>query len=74
LKVKSKPSNALSGTPLRVHPTSDWWRSQGNVFKTTPEGSILIKSLDGVIVESQQTAQDQGLELCKKWVDENGGS
>jgi hypothetical protein len=26
-----------------------WWRSQGNVFTNTQEGSILIKQLEGVM-------------------------
>jgi hypothetical protein len=34
------------------------------------EGSILLKSLEGVIFESQRAAQDHGLELCKEWVDD----
>jgi hypothetical protein len=32
----------IVGHALRVHPTSsDWWRSQGNVFTDTAEGTIL---------------------------------
>ena len=61
----------IFGNALRVHPTlSDWWRSQGSVYSNAQEGSVLIKCLDGVIFESQRAAQDHGLELCKKWIDE----
>jgi hypothetical protein len=61
----------IVGYTVRVHPTSsDWWRSQGNVFTNTPEGSILVTSLEGVIFESQRAAQDHGLELYKEWVDQ----
>ena len=57
---------------LRLHPNSpDWWRSQGSVFTDSPQGSIHIKHLEGVIFESQQAAEAHGLGLCKKWVDEN---
>jgi hypothetical protein len=62
----------IFGKALRVHPTSsDRWRSQGSVYTNTQAGSVLIKSLDGVTFESQRAAQDHGLELCKKWIDEN---
>ena len=61
----------IFGIALRVHHTSsDRWRSQGSVYTNTQEGFILIERLDGVILESQRAAQDHGLELCKKWVDE----
>jgi hypothetical protein len=52
----------IVGHVLRVHPTSsDWWRSQGNVFTDTVEGTILATSLEGVIFESQRAAQDHGV-------------
>jgi hypothetical protein len=63
----------IVGHAVRVPPTSsNSWRSQGNVFTETAEaGPILVKSLEGVIFESQRAAQDHGLELCKEWVDGN---
>ena len=62
----------IFGNALRVDLTSsDRWRSRGSVYTNAKEGSVLIKSLDGsVIFESQRAAQDHGLELCKKWIDE----
>jgi hypothetical protein len=74
----------IFGYALRVDPTSsDRWRSRGSVYTgrsfgrharwstNAKDGSVLIKSLDGsVIFESQRAAQDHGLELCKKWIDE----
>jgi hypothetical protein len=61
----------IVGHAVKVHPTSSgWWRSQGNVSMAAAEGSILLKSLEGVIFESQRAAQDHGLELCKEWVDD----
>jgi len=50
---------------------ADWWRSSGSVFTDSPQGSIHIKRLEGVIFESQQAAEAHGLELCKKWIDKN---
>jgi hypothetical protein len=52
-------------------PPRQWWRSQGSVFTKSPEGSVHIKHLEGVIFESKQVAEAHGVELCKKWVDEN---
>ena len=61
----------IVGQAVGVHPTSSgWWRSQGNVFTGTAQGSILVTSLEGVIFESQRAAQNHGLELCKEWVDQ----
>jgi hypothetical protein len=58
---------------LRVHPRSpEWWRSQGSIFTNVPHGFIPIKHLDqGFIFESRKAAETHGLELSKKWVDEN---
>jgi hypothetical protein len=63
----------IVGKALRVHPTSpEWWRSQGGVFANKKQKYIHIKHLDaGFIFESKQAAESHGLELCKKWVDEN---
>ena len=63
----------IRGKAVRVHPTSsEWWRSQGSVFTGRLEGSIHLKHLDeGFIFESKKAAQAHGLELSKKWVDEN---
>jgi hypothetical protein len=63
----------IVGKALRVHPTSpEWWRSQGGVFANKQQEYIHIKHLDvGFIFESKQAAEAHGLELCKKWVDEN---
>ena len=59
----------IVGKALSVPP--EWWRSQGSVFTNSPEGSIYIQHLEGVIFESKQAAEARGLKLCKEWVDEN---
>jgi hypothetical protein len=62
----------ISGPAEMVHPNSPNWRSQGTVFKETPQGSIvLIKRLEGATFESKEAAKAHGLEISKKWVDEN---
>jgi hypothetical protein len=62
----------ILGGAVKIPPNSPaWWRSQGSVFTNTPEGAVLIKQLEGVIFESKQAAEAHGLELCKKWIDEN---
>jgi hypothetical protein len=63
----------IRGKAVRVHPKSpEWWRSQGSVFTARAEGSIQLKRLDeGFIFESKKIAEAHGLELCKKWVDQN---
>ena len=55
-----------------VHSNSPNWRSQGTVFKETPQGSIvLIKRLEGATFQTKEAAKAHGLEISKKWVDEN---
>jgi hypothetical protein len=62
----------IVGNALPVYPNSSgWWRSQGRVFTNAQDGSVLVKTLEGVIFESKKAAEAQGLELCKKWVEEN---
>jgi hypothetical protein len=59
----------IVGEALKLH--ADWWRSQGCVYTNSPEGTIHVKQLEGVIFESKKAAEAHGLELCKKWVNEN---
>jgi hypothetical protein len=55
-----------------IHPGSPDWRSQGIVFTNTREGSIMIQRLDGAVVfKSKCAAEEHGLKLGKKWIDEN---
>jgi hypothetical protein len=53
-----------------IHPGSPDWRSQGIVYTNAPEGSIMIKRLDGPVYQSQRAAEEHGVELGKKWIDE----
>jgi hypothetical protein len=61
------------GKAVRVNPNlpDDAWRSHGDVFVNSSNGSIHIKHLEGVIFGSKEAAEAHGLELCKKWLGEN---
>ena len=61
----------ISGKALVIHRNSPDWRSQGNVFTKTREGSLLVKRIEGSIFEAKQLAEAHGLALCKKWIDQN---
>jgi hypothetical protein len=62
----------ISGPAEMVHPNSQDWRSQGTVFNETPQGSIvLVKRLEGATFQTKEAAKAHGLEISKKWVDEN---
>jgi hypothetical protein len=62
----------IRGKAVRVNPNSqDGWRSHGDVFVNSSNGSIHIKHLEGVIFGSKEAAEAHGLELCKKWLGEN---
>ena len=54
-----------------IHPGSPDWRSQGIVFTNAPEGSIMVQRLEGAVYQSKEAAEKHGLELGKKWIDEN---
>ena len=52
-------------------PRSQDWRSEGEVFGRDRLGSFLmIQHLEGANFKNRQLAESDGLELCKKWIDE----
>jgi hypothetical protein len=60
------------GKAVRVNPNSaHGWRSHGDVFVNSSNGSIHIKHLEGVMFESKEAAEAHGLKLCKEWLNEN---
>jgi hypothetical protein len=71
--LKYKGYLVLRRAPV-IHPGSTDWRSQGIVFTNAPEGSVMIKRFDGPVYQSQRAAEKHGLELGKKWIDENPNS
>jgi len=62
----------IIGKAQVIHPGSPDWGSQGIVFTNTPQGSIMIQRLEGAVVfKSKRAAEEHGLKLGKKWIDEN---
>jgi hypothetical protein len=48
--------------------------SVGIVYKPTRMGSIVqVKRIEGRSFESKEEAERHGLELCKEWIDKQGG-
>jgi hypothetical protein len=52
---------------------ADAWRSLGVICAKTSRGSIIeIRHLEGItIFKTREAAEDNGLELCKNWLDKN---
>jgi len=60
----------IDGT-AHAMPRSQDWRSEGEVFGRDRLGSFLmIQHLEGANFQNRQLAESDGLELCKKWIDE----
>jgi hypothetical protein len=46
------------------------WYAQGTIFRTGRLGSIVeIKRIRGAIFNNKKDAEQNGLELCKDWID-----
>jgi hypothetical protein len=61
----------IFGKALKVYPGSAYWCSpQGDIFTNDLGGSILIARLGGAVFESEQAAEDHGLELCREWINQ----
>jgi hypothetical protein len=61
----------ISTTTLQIDSPSSRWRSLGTVFKKTPRGLIKeVHRLEGAIFQIRQLAEDQGVVLCKNWIDD----
>jgi hypothetical protein len=55
-----------------MHPNVQIWRSLGVVCAKTSRGSIIeVRHLEGTFFNTREAAEDNGLELCKKWLDKN---
>jgi hypothetical protein len=62
----------IYGKALLIHPNSQIWRSLGVVCAKTSRGSVIeIRHLEGTVFKTKETAEDNGLELCKNWLDKN---
>jgi hypothetical protein len=62
----------IYGKALVVRRNSQAWRSLGVVCAKTSRGSIIeIRHLEGTVFTTREAAEDNGLELCKNWLDKN---
>ncbi|HJU61011.1 MAG TPA: hypothetical protein VJ864_03125 [Candidatus Binatia bacterium] len=62
----------IYGKALAIRSNPQVWRSLGVVCAKTSRGSIIeIRHLEGAVFKTREAAEDDGLELCKNWLDKN---
>jgi hypothetical protein len=62
----------IYGKALAIRPNPQAWRSMGVICAKTSRGSIIeIRHLEGSVFKTREAAEDNGLELCKNWLDKN---
>jgi hypothetical protein len=60
----------MERSPILTFATGFDWYSQGTIFRTGRLGSIVeIKRIRGAIFNNKEDAEQNGLELCKDWID-----
>jgi hypothetical protein len=60
----------IYGKALEIRPEA--WRSLGVICAKTSRKSIIeIRHLEGSVFKTREAAEDNGLELCKNWLDKN---
>jgi hypothetical protein len=60
----------IYGKALVIRPEA--WRSLGVICAKTSRGSIIeIRHLEGTVFDTREAAEENGLELCKNWLDKN---
>jgi hypothetical protein len=61
----------IAGSAIPTFATGFDWYSQGTIFRTGHLGSIVeIRRIRGIIFNSKEEAEQNGLELCKSWINE----
>jgi hypothetical protein len=62
----------IYGKALLIHPRLQTWRSLGVVCAKTSRGSIIeVRHLEGTVFNTREAAEDDGLKLCRNWLDKN---
>jgi hypothetical protein len=62
----------IYGKALLMHPNLQTWRSLGVICAKTSRGSTIeIRHLEGTVFKTREAAEENGLELCKNWLDKN---
>jgi hypothetical protein len=60
----------IIGSAVPTFATGFEWNSQGIIFRPGPLSSIVeVKRIKGPIFGSKEEAEQNGLELCKDWID-----
>jgi hypothetical protein len=60
----------ISSSAVPTSATGFHWYSQGTILRPGRLGSIMeIKRIEGPIFNSKEAAEEDGLELCKDWID-----
>ncbi len=60
----------IAGSAVPNFATGFDWYSHGTIFRTGRLSSIIeVKRIDGPIFNSEEAAEQHGLELCKEWID-----
>jgi hypothetical protein len=60
----------ICGSAVPKFATGFDWHSQGIILRPARLGSILeVKRIEGPMFNSNEAAEQHGLELCKEWID-----
>jgi hypothetical protein len=62
----------IDGSAVPTFATGFDWYSQGIIFRPGRLGSIVeVKRIKGAIFNSKEAAEEDGLKLCKDWIDKH---
>lgn len=61
----------IHGAAMFGNPNSNRWRSLGIVFSANATNPTEVTRIQGTLFVSKREATEHGLELAKRWVDEN---
>ena len=62
----------IYGKALLINRNLQAWRSLGVICAKSSRGSIIeIRHLEGAVFKTREAAEENGLELCKNWLDKN---
>jgi hypothetical protein len=63
----------VDGSVMIPHPNSNRWQSLGGVYSAKTRSPLVqIARIEGQSFDSKKAAIQHGLELAKRWVDEQG--
>jgi hypothetical protein len=63
----------IDGSVMIPHPNSNHWQSLGGVYSAKIRSPLVqIARIEGQSFDSKRAAIQDGLELAKRWVDEQG--